>query len=337
MAFINSFSSVIRKSNKEIVHIFENNGIDFNFYDKNNDLIKKAHINSKNPIDCSNCYFSLSKNDSIYGVYNEDVLKILEIKNNSQKILMKEIIEYNPNKFDILYPYIQVLNDKIHIFYYLFDNKSNTTSKLFHQYNKNGIWKKSKIDFIYSSILNNFEISFVNDTPIIFYLNTVGENEEIFFSKFDKTKLKWSRPFQITNSKKNKLYLGVLFDKETFHITFCESEDNLYCVKYINGNIDSKNNFNLNIYSFVSSPSICMFPNIIKENNDISILWVDFNKLFKSTTSNFGKTFTEPVVDEFSIQEDFCKSKFMSNYKNDFNYKSSNIFTIYKDFSIIGI
>lgn len=337
MAFINSFSTIIRKSNQEIVHIFGDDNINFNFFDKDKNISKKASIKSERSIDLSSCNFSLSKDDSIYGIYNDNSLKIIEIKNNSNKISIKDILNYNINKSDILYPYVEFIDNDIHIFYYMFNNKSNTSCSLYHHYNTNGVWRECKIDYIYNTVLNNFEIVWINNSPIIFYFSMVNGYEEIFFSRFNKYKLKWSKPYQITNSKKSKLYLSVLYDKGIFNITFCESENNLYSVKYINGNIDNKDSFNLNISNFVSYPSICMFPNIVKEKNDINILWVDFNKLYKSKTIDLGKNFTNPVVDNYSLEDDFCKSKFLSNYKNDFQYKSSNIFSIFNDISIIGI
>lgn len=337
MSFLNKFSTILRKSNKEIIHIFEDSNLKFNFFDEKNEIIATSTLNSRNYMDSSSYYFTILPNDDIYGIYNDNALKIVEIKKDTNKILIKDIMNYNTFKFDILYPYINLIDDDIHIFYYLFNNISNSSCILFHHYNKNNIWRECKIDFINHTVINNFEVLDVENSPVIFYMSVVNGYEELFFSKFNKYALKWSKPCQITNSRKNKMYLSAIYEEGSFHISFCESENNCYSVKYINGKIDSKNNFNLDIASFISTPSACMFPNIIKEDDDISVMWVDFNKIYKCSSSDFGKSFGTPSIDSYSLDDDFCVSRFFSNYKQDNLYKSSGVFSTFKDISILGI
>ncbi|MFI3209668.1 MAG: hypothetical protein R3Y64_01240 [Peptostreptococcaceae bacterium] len=335
MSFINNFSTIIRKSNEEIIHIYEDGKLHLNFFDENNYMTNNKILDHLNQVDSSYCHFSLIKDDTVYGIFKDEALKMIEIDEN--KISTKTILSYNNYKYDILYPYINLINNEIHIFYYVFDNKSNTNCMLIHHHYKNDYWRETRIDKVSLKVINNYEVVVLNEGPMVFYMSTVNSVEEIFCSKFNYNTLRWSKPQQITSSGKNKIYLSVLEDNNVFHITFCENENSCYSVKYINGRLDAKENFNLDISSFVSPPSACIYPSILKEEDTISILWVDFNKIYKAVSNDFGRTFGEITVDDFSANENFSMSKFLSNSSKDMSYKSSNVFSLYKDISILGI
>lgn len=89
------------------------------------------------------------------------------------------------------------------------------------------------------NILDKFYIVFNNNIPTIFYLNLVGEYEEVFYSTFIYENLKWSEPKQLTNTQTNKLYFNILndIDNNLYHVVFSENTQNQYSIKYMNYNI----------------------------------------------------------------------------------------------------
>ena len=99
------------------------------------------------------------------------------------------------------------------------------------------------------NILDKFYIVFNNNIPTIFYLNLVGEYEEVFYSTFIYENLKWSEPKQLTNTQTNKLYFNILndIDNNLYHVVFSENTQNQYSIKYMNYNI--KDDTFINIFS----------------------------------------------------------------------------------------
>ena len=335
MSFINKHSTIIRRSDKEIFKFYIDNNIKLNHYDKYNNLISSNILNNLNGMDFTNCSFCLN-NDDIYGIYKDNSLKMLHIPKGSSNISKKDIFSFDSNKFDILFPYINVVNNSIHILYYVYNNSSTNTCALFHHYYNNGIWTENKIDFINHIILDNFTVLWIQNAPIVFYLNLVNGCEEVFFSRFNNSTLSWSKPSQITNSNKNKLYLSVLKDNMNFyHLAFCECIDNGYAVKYMNGYLN-EDDLDVSNSIYVSGPSTCIYPSIVKENSNIYLMWVNYNKLYTSTSIDVGRTWSEHEIDEASLDEDFCRCKFLSEYSDDLSYNLTSIFTINDDITILG-
>ena len=168
------------------------------------------------------------------------------------------------------------------------------------------------------------------------YFNLVNGCEEVFFSRFNSSTLSWSNPCQITNSNKNKLYLSVLKDSMNFyHLTFCECIDNGYAVKYMNGYLN-ENKLDIGTSIYVSGPSTCIYPSLVKQKSTIYLMWVNYNKLYTSISNDLGKTWSEHEIDETSIDEDFCRARFLSNYSGDLSYNLTSIFTVNDDITIIG-
>lgn len=335
MSFINKCSTIIRRSNKEIFKFYADDNIKLNYYNKHNNLVSSYDFNSVKGIDFTNYSFCID-NDDIYGIYKDNSLKMIHIPKDSCTISKKDILTYNSKKFDIVFPYINVINNSIHILYYVYNNNSTNTCALFHHYYNNKNWIENKIDFISHIVLDNFTVLWIQNTPIVFYLNLVNGCEEVFFSRFNQSTFSWSTPCQITNSNKNKLYLSVLKDSMNFyHLTFCECIDNGYAIKYMNGYLN-ENSLDVSNSIYVSGPSTCIYPSIVKHNSTIYLMWVNYNKLYTSISNDLGKTWSKHEIEETSIEEDFCRSKFLSCYTDDLAYNLTSIFTINEDITILG-
>lgn len=336
MSFINKCFTMVRRSNKDMFNIRLEDSIIFDHYDSSNNFISSNSLNINSPIDFSNCSFTLDSFDNIYGVYRDKSLKLIEFDKESNKISQRNILTYNHKKFNVLFPYINIIDNNIHILYYVYNNNSTNTCALFHHYNHNGVWTENKIDFINHTCLDNFTVLWIQDSPIVFYFNLVNGVEEIFFSRFNNSTFTWSNPVQITKSKKSKLYLSVLKDSMNFyHLTYCENEDTGYSIKYINGYLN-EHKFDLNISYKITNNSTYMYPSLLKNKASLHLMWVNHHRLYSCESTDLGKTWSDHTIDEFSIKEDFTRSRFLSNYINDLPYNCTSVFTTYKDIGLLG-
>ena len=338
MSFINECYTIIIRNNKDMFYIYlGDDGLYYDYYDSDNNLIHRDKLINDTQINFTRYSFSLDTNDNVYCIYCDKSLQILECKNNAKTFVQKESITYNFKKFGLAFPHVKYINDNTHILYYVFNNSSANTCALFHHYKHNDYWIENKIDFINYLVLNDFAVLWNESVPIVFYLNLVNGCEEVFASIFNLGTFCWSDPIQITNSGKNKIYLSVIRDSMNFyHLCFCEYIKNGYAVKYISGYLNN-NKFHIDNSSYLSKPSTCMYPSLVKKDNKLFICWVDFNKLFTSYSEDTGKTWSGPSIDNYSTEDDFIRSTFYSNYKDDLSYNISYVFSTLNEIGILGI
>ena len=338
MSFLNECCGIIRRSQKDMFYMYlGSDGLYYNYYDAKGYIVHKDKLISDMDLDFTRYSFALDKNNNIYCIYCDKCLQIIECKDNSYIFTQKEHITYNHKKFSLLFPYVKYVDYNPHIFYYVFNNNSTNTCALFHHYKYNNQWIENKIDFITHIVLDNFLVLWNETVPTIFYFNLINGCEEIFASRFNLGTFVWSDPVQITNTGKNKLYLSGIRDNINFyHLCFCEHEENGYIVKYISGYLN-ENKFNLDICSYLNQPSIYMYPSLIKVDNILLISWVNFNKLFTCSSKDFGKSWSEPKIDEYSTEDKFIRSSFHSNYEEDLKYNVSYVFSTLNDIGILGI
>ncbi|MGL4914542.1 MAG: hypothetical protein ACRC3Y_19140 [Romboutsia sp.] len=336
MSFINNCSTIIRRSNKEMFCVHYDSGIVFDYYNEHGNYVSSKKIKENRFVDFTNSYFTLDKYDNIYGIYNNNGLKMIDVPKYSNSINEKPILDYDVNKFNILFPYIHTVDDSIHIIYHVFNNNSSNSSALLHHYRHNGLWVENKIDFVNQVIADNFIVIWVQNSPIIFYFNLVNGYEELFFSRFNSSTVTWSNPIQITNNKKNKLYLSVIKDNMNFyHIVFCENSGNGYAVKYINGYLN-ENSLDIDTSTYITGPSTCMYPSFIKEKSKLYIMWVNYGRLHTSYSTDLGKSWSEHTIDDSSLEDDFVRANFFSNFESDNIYNVGSVFTIHDDIGLLG-
>lgn len=336
MSFLNRCSTIIRRSSKDLFFINLDKGISYNYYDSTNDYIFSNTLLEDNEMNFSNCYFTLNKLDEIYGVYVNSSLNILTATNNSNTFIEKEVLNYDFNKFGISFPYINIVGDNIHIFYYVYNLNSNNTCALFHHVKQNNVWTENKIDFLNYFVLDNYKVVWIQNSPIVFYFKLVDGFEELFLCKFNISTLTWSNPIQVTNSKKNKLYLNILKDNMNFyHLVFCENTNGSYSIRYLNGYLNDSS-FQINTDKYIVEPSANMYPSLMKKDSKLYLMWVDFGRLYTSFSDDLGKTWSDPKIDEFSLEENFIRANFYSNYKEDLSYNVNSVFTSENDIGIIG-
>ena len=106
MTFINSTTNLIRRSTKDIFYIFNNHGLYYNYYNKDNKLSKRNILISNNTLDYTQFYFSIDKFDKIYGIVSDNAIKIVECENDSDIFLLKETFSFDYEKFGVCFPYV---------------------------------------------------------------------------------------------------------------------------------------------------------------------------------------------------------------------------------------
>lgn len=339
MGFINWSETIVRKANGDIL----------TFYIKDKNLFLrefkyKDKLNNSNQI-ISNVFdnefdIKIDDTDKIYGICvieNGEVAYLYTDKDNNIK--HRKLFDYDNKRYVLKYPYIKKIDLSIHIIYYIQDISDNRIWSIINHYFDGSSWIESNIDFIVSfPIINSFIITCKNNMLNIFYLNLIGGIEEVFFSRFSPLTKEWSKPLQITNTNNKKIYLNVLQDEMNFyHITWSEFVNENLVVKYTNCYLKEDMLDKTNIIS-LSDPSNCSFPTIIKTGETLWDIWVQMNKLYRSYSFDYGKTWSKASVDSESIDIDFIRYRFISNNYDDLiNFKLCNTFgTIYPKISFIG-
>ncbi|MCC3863598.1 hypothetical protein K0040_04645 [Terrisporobacter petrolearius] len=276
-------------------------------------------------------WLDVDDKDNIYGILNDKKGKLKNLIITSDDVDLNTIIKYDYKNFFIKFTYIKKISDENHILYYSINKNFPYCAYIIHLYKSPNICKKTRIDFINYSILTNFVITYSNNIPTIFYFKLVNHHEELFSSTFDKNLYTWSSPKQITNSKKDKIYLSAIKDnKNNYHIVFAENNKNRYYCKYIQGNF-IEDNFNITSEKYISKNSMCVFPNLISTYSKIYIQWIEYFDLYTSESLDFGKSWSDPKLNYSASDFPFQRYEFRSN--NNI-YNTSTIYAL-KNHSII--
>lgn len=338
MSFLNNTQILVRNSNEDL----------FNFYIEHQSLFMKKFIAKQgwteptsliNAISVNQFSVSINENDMLYGILNNNNGEVFYLYSSKEKIEYETLFKFHKDKYVLLYPSLLRLGSKIHITYYLQNNKNRMVWALINHYFDGKIWHENIIDIIsVNPVINPFYITNNLGFTNIFYMNQVDRVEEIFLKKFDIENNSWINKKQITFSGNNKIYLDVLNDARSFyHMVWGEFINNNLVVKYKKVNIQD-NNLDSQKDIILSEPSNCSFPTIIKTNNTIWVMWVQMNKLYSCYSLDEGITWSNPNIDSKSIDVNFIRYKFYSNYTNDLNsFKLNTAFgTYYPSISFIG-
>lgn len=339
MAFINSSQIIIRKSNKDILNFFSKNNIlfyrEFIFQRGWKDSVKLIENLDDTMFD-----IKIDNKDNFYGIVITDNGEVLYLCNNKEnEIKTKKLFIYDNNKYNLIYPFIKILDSRLHIIYYIQNNENPRVWALFHHYFDGNKWYENNIDFVFSyPFVNPYFVTYNHDGLNVFYLNIINGSEEIFISQFNPLQNSWSSPIQITETKNKKMYLNVLYDTSTlFHITWSEYFDNKLIVKYTNYSLNN-GQFKISDIKDLSELSNCSYPTFIKVNNTLWNMWVQLDKLYSCYSIDNGNSWSDPIIDPKSYENNFIRYKFDSNYTADLNnFKLNEVFGIYNPkISFIG-
>lgn len=331
MPFINKTSILVESSINKGLTLFElsKNIVSTNIDSDLNNIDSRILFNGEYSF--IDIWLDIDDKDNIYGILNDKKGKLQNLIITSDNVDLNTIIKYDYKNFYIKFTYIKKVNSENHIFYYSIDKKYPYCAYIIHLYKSPNICKKTRIDFINYSILTNFVITYNNNVPTIFYFKLVNHHEELFSSTFNENLYTWSSPEQITNSKKDKIYLSAIIDNENnYHIVFAENNKNRYYCKYIQGNFIN-NNFTISSEKYISKNSMCVFPNLISTCSKIYIQWIEYFDLYTSESLDSGKSWSKPKLNYSASDLPFQRYEFRSN--NNI-YNTSTIYAL-KNYSIL--
>lgn len=333
MTFINEVKMLLKKSNGNLAILNIDGGIKYELLNNNLSKILNKKIYDGN-FSYINTWFDINKDDSIYGIIDNNKGNLIKININDDIISSSTLIKYDYKNFIIKFPYIKILDNENHIIYFSINKKNNNFSQLIHIYKNDNIYKKSKIDFINYNIMSNFVVTWNNNIPSIFYYNRVNGFEELFVSTFDLNNLNWTSPLKLTNSEKNKIYLDVIKDiNNNYHIVYSENNNLKYHCQYLKLEINNTN-FKILESSLIKNNIMCLFPTLLIQSNNIFIQWVEYNNLYICKSINSGKTWSKSNKNNSISDYIFLRYYYKSNYKLDNNYNLSYIFGTNKLYDI---
>ena len=209
MSFKRNFNTLIVKSNNLKSELsYSSNGIKLHNYDLNNNLISKGKVfNSSNSF--SKSFFNVDFLDNIYGVIYTKENSLVYVYITKNYIYKSKIMDIN-KKYSIAFPYIKKIDEQIHIFYYLIDNKNPTKCKLINYFFDGFKWNENIISEISYFILSNFVVMWHNNIPFLFFFNRINGCEELFYVTFNNETLSFKEKIQISAFKPtfNKHYSG---------------------------------------------------------------------------------------------------------------------------------
>ncbi|MCI6190587.1 MAG: hypothetical protein MSA89_00200 [Clostridium sp.] len=334
MSFSRIFNTLIVKSNNFKSELSYNNGIELHNYDSKNNLISKAKVIEDNS-SFSKSFFDVDCYDNIYGIILTKKNTLLYIYIDENYIYKSKLIDIKDENCTISFPYIKKIDDKIHLFYYLINEKTSDKCKLIHYFYDSTKWIKNIVFEINYFILSNFVVTWHNDIPCLFFFSRIKKCEELFMSFFNLQNLNWEKK-QLTSSYKSKVYLSVIEPLENhYHITFSENNDNKYYCSYVyiymkNKKISVKEHLN------ISKTIACEFPNISMIDDKLYIQWLEFNELFTSYSKDYGKTWSYPNLFNNNENKSIIRYDYRYNFFNNKIYLS-NIFSYNKDYYPLGI
>lgn len=334
--FFNDTEILIKKLNGDL-NIFKLNDKILYEYIKSDtkEVYKKEIINGDYSF--VDVHMDIDKDNNVYGILNDKKGKLLNIKIEDD-VYMDTLIKYDCKNFLIKFPYIKKFSKESHIFYYLINKQNPTISNLIHINRGENFFEKNIVDYIpYNtmSIISNFEVIWDKDIPILFYFKNVDEVEELFVSIFNKNFNEWSKPFQITNSKKRKIYLSVIKDvRGYYNIVFAEENEGKYHCQYIKGFLDY-NKFEILELTLIKTELMCLFPHLINNKNELYIQWGEYNNLYTCKSFDLGATWSKPKMNNQQVDKFFKRYIYKSNNIEERDYIVNSIFTDKEDIDML--
>lgn len=312
MPFIRDYEILLHKSSNYISKITCNNNLEISNLSCKGNLISKSTL-LPGKFSFLDLHFDINDKNSIYGIVNDKKGSLIYFYINEKIIVKNTFLKYDKNLYTIKFIYINKNKDNVNVLYYLIDNSNPKNCKLIHYNYADNTFIKNTVANISYDILTNFNVIFDDNFMYIFYLNIINNHSELFFNKFDLSNRTWSTPIQITNTKKQKVYLSVIQDsKKIFHITFSENNMSKYHCMYLKLILQNSKIFIKN-YVTIDNTITCTFPSITKYNNKIYIHWIEYDDLYATYSTDNGSTWS--CVFSPTKEKDFTFLR--CYYKND--------------------
>ncbi|MGL5354143.1 MAG: hypothetical protein ACRDA5_12595, partial [Clostridium sp.] len=312
-------------SNDYITKITLDNGIavyNFNTYSK---LISKKQLLFGEYTFLDIC-FDINEDDNFYGILNDKKGAIIYVYGDHKIISKSNFIKYDSDIFEIKSVYIKNMKENVSILYYLLDKSKPYKAKLISHHKICGQWIKHEVDSINYQILTDFKTIIDEKELKVFYFKTIKAHTELFMCYLTLKTGIWSSPIQITNSGKHKVYLSVIMDSNNkYHITYSENKDARYNCMYLNGKME-EDKFIKCDNLIIAETVACTFPCIAQYNNNIYIQWNEYQNVYTSISESYGETWSGSSVVSASLNSNFLRCNYKSNYAHKINVNLNTIF-----------
>lgn len=308
MAFLNTNNSILIDSKGNIYNFsLIRSGIELIIHKKSTSDADKSIIINEAILEYD---VSINEHDEIDLICKkkDKSLSIYSLSNNEWKEseISKEV------DYDICGIKIVTVDKTRHIFYYMRSVQDSERLNIYHHYLKDRKWHTNIIKDIYlSEIIKPIEVIKHNNDLIIGYYDLGRFSEDIFISKFDMIKDNWSKPFNITDDRKLKLYLDILQVEDYIHITYSEYQEENLVIKHKKIKKDFSDVL-ISIEGEISNKANCTYPTLIYSMDLLWNVWTEYESVVSAYSKDNGETWSNPYVWSDSKKINFTRGKFIT-------------------------
>lgn len=344
MGLVTGDEFIVRNSEGVIYNFYlnESQQMEYIISDINNKWVEKKVV-FQDPI--TSFALEIDEKDSIHII---SICKTRRLRYHSfieNNWIHKIIMDYSADASKIYNPVIKIIEDIIHIFYYLHINKQNNKCHLVHLFHKEkdtgkDVWHINMLlETTYIKFVNPFYVLSMGKCFYIPFSSLVKGFTQLFVIPYDAQSIEGQKPIQITNSTIEKIYLYGLSTKDNFlHIVWSEFNETGLTVKYTKiSQLETKIEEPSNIVS-LSERSNCSFPILLYYNNVLWCTWTQMNKLYACYSKDLGEKWSLPLLRQESQNINFKLYGYRTNYIKD----HQNIFcdylygTLYPKINFLG-
>ncbi|WMM23626.1 hypothetical protein RBU61_11765 [Tissierella sp. MB52-C2] len=271
--------------------------------------------------------------NNIYILYqNTEGHLILNILKNKKKEEVKLTAEPISEVFDLN---IIVEGKIIHIFYVIEIQDKENKYRINHHYYDGTKWSTYGVDEISrEKVLNPIRIIKIEEDVLISYYSN---DKEINLRRFGIKNLEWGDKFNIVSTETDKIFLDMIKDNDTIHLTYCEFIDGNLVIRYNKILYDKEHRQYIKHRSeYISNEGSPSYPNLIFYEDKLWITWVELNKVVSRYSEDRGESWDSIYEWNESREIDFVRYKYINiNPRDDIILKYS-FGSVYPEVRFIG-
>ncbi|MBS4540155.1 hypothetical protein GOQ27_16875 [Clostridium sp. D2Q-11] len=314
MSLLKNPSYLLTDSFNNIYHIlYKDNTLISIIYDKS----RGGNEERKLFENCNEHFFAtIDKKNNIYIIcqeLNEKKVYLL-VYNNGQ--WSKTVVE-DKEKQKIYEPKIVHIGDNVHIFYLKRNNENIDNYDFIHIVVSKNIILNNKLFHIKTNgILSPYSINKYKNGVLITYISSEEYYHKIILRYFDINTNEIMEEVITNNDEYEKFYLdSLIINNTTLLITYCGKEAGNYKVicDYIalNDTIPK-----LEARAVLSNASNCIYPTLVYDENDLWVIWHEYQGIMSSVKRSNSKVFTGPYLWNNSKGKDILRYGYVSNNRN---------------------
>ncbi|KAB3537308.1 hypothetical protein F8154_03170 [Alkaliphilus pronyensis] len=280
---------------------------------------------------------TIDPKDNIHLFNTEDKNRINYYIYKKKKWLQKASLSLSLKEEKLLYPYCIYHDSYTYLFFYQKELQKNICRLKVIKFEKNKAVEATVLSVDFQGFVNPFKVFSIDKSIYVLFTSLVENKEEIFLVKLNEATKEWEKPFKITDTSVNKLYLdGVIDNTNSLHITWCNYDKDQLSVNYTK--LDLKENKILIEPKQLSENKLnCSYPHILFYNDVAFVIWYQYNHLVKCTSQDYGENWSSVKIIEKSKLVNFKRYKFVTN--NNMNRIIGDSFygTLYPTIQFLGL